>query len=784
MSMKIAKINAGLTTKLSVVVTSVVILALVALGVYFDGFLQKSFFDNAQQRMEHGYKRLAYNLNNIETELRDGIVFIKTDEPMRASIDLINNYQDKSNYNTYLIDEEKKTIALMLLNQVKLSFNNTIALYDQNKEIIAYVSKDRIGGYLLQFLSFDGGKEQFYGRYEHDGDYVQTTFPQQSHVTLRHDGDAKGSRLRRQVLVTYHRMGDDIVLTSHLDIIDENTGREVAYIELSKVLDQAYFEIMSGDLDINLTHSFDEQYAAHAEPLGRGLNVGALNVVQSEHEFRAAMKRESENGVLYFVARLDKTNLNTILDENRTGFLFLLLAVAAITLLLMRYLIQRSLAMPLDVLMGQIHKIEHQDYSVSDRVSTGDEFQAISASVNQLAFAVREREASLRKSQNVLKREITEREQAESQILKLSQAVEQSSATVIITNTDGRIEYVNRKFVETTGYTFEEVFGKNPRILKSGHTPPEEYDTLWQTISSGREWRGEFHNKRKDGTLFWEAASISPIKAPDGTTVNYLSIKEDITERKETEQALILAKETAEFANHAKSNFLANMSHELRTPLNAIIGFSQMLKDQTFGPVGSGQNQEYVELINDSGEHLLDIISDILDLSKIEAGEESIEEENIILSMLTDECSAMLKDRAAQQKLSLKIDMAKQMPKLCADAIKIKQVLLNLMTNAVKFTPEHGTVTVIFAVNEMGAIEMKVADSGIGIPAEDIPKVTNPFEQLEEANLRSKEGTGLGLALSKRLAELHGGTLSIESEVDKGTTVTVTFPPERTVHTS
>lgn len=784
MSMKIVKINAGLTTKLSVVVTSVVILALVVLGVYFDGFLQKSFFDNAQQRMEHGYRRLAYNLNNIETELRDGIVFIETDEPMRASIDLINNYQDKSNYNTYLIDEEKKTIALMLLNQVKLSFNNIIALYDQNKELIAYVSKDKTAGYWLQFLSFDGGEEQFYRRYEHDSDYVQTTFPQQSHVRLHHDGDAKENRLRSQVLVTHHRLGDDIVVTSHLDIIDENTGRGVAYIELSKVLDQAYFEEMSGDLDINLTHSFDEQYATHAEPLGRGLNVGAPNVVQSEREFSAAMKRESENGVLYFVARLDKTNLNTILNENRTGFLFLLLVVAAITLLLMRYLIQRSLAMPLDVLMGQIHKIERQDYSVSDRVSTGDEFQAISASINQLAFAVREREASLRKSQNVLKREIIEREQAESQILKLSQAVEQSSATVVITDTDGRIEYVNRKFVETTGYTFEEVCKKNPRILKSGHTPPEEYDTLWDTISSGREWRGEFHNKRKDGTLYWEAASISPIKGPDGTIVNYLAIKEDVTERKETEQALIQAKETAEFANHAKSNFLANMSHELRTPLNAIIGFSQMLKDQTFGPVGSERNEEYVELINDSGEHLLDIISDILDLSKIEAGEESIEDENIILSMLMDECTAMLKDRAAQQKLSLKLDMAKQMPKLRADAIKVKQVLLNLMTNAVKFTPEHGTVTVIFAVNEMGAIKMKVADSGIGILAEDIPKVMNPFEQLEEANLRSKEGTGLGLALSKRLVELHGGMLSIESEIDKGTTVTVTFPPERTVHTS
>lgn len=781
MSMKIVKINASLATKLSVVVTSAVILTLVALGIYFDGFLQNNFFDNAQQRMQHGYKRLAYNLNNIETELRDGIDFIKTDQSMRASIDLINNYQDKSNYNTYLIDEEKKTIALMLLSQVKLSFNNDIALYDQNMELISYVSKE-LSGYRLHFLSFEGGVPQLYHRYENYGDYVSTEFTPQSHILLHHDASVMEHQQPGQIVTTYHRLGDDIVIKAHLDISDEDTGHPVAYIELSKILDQAYFEQLSADLDINLTHSFDAPFSDLAEALGHAADVGALNVVQNDHEFISAMKRESENGQIYFVARLDKTKLNSILNENRTGFLILLFAVAAVTLLLMRYLIKHSLAMPLDALMGQIHKIERHDYSPSDRVTTGDELEAISASVNQIAFAVQEREASLRKSQDILKREIAEREQAESQIRKLSQAVEQSSATVLITDIGGHIEYVNQQFLETTGYSFEDIKGKTPRLLKSGHTSPKEYEVLWQTIAAGKEWRGEFHNKRKDGTLYWEAASISPIKAPNGTIVNYLAIKEDVTERKKTEQALIQAKEIAEFANSAKTNFLANMSHELRTPLNAIIGFSQMLKDETFGPVGSENNQKYVELINDSGEHLLKIISDILDLSKIEAGEEGIDEESIALPLLAGECTAMLKDWMIKEELSLVLDIPGNMPAMRGDGIKVKQVLLNLMSNAIKFTPANGTVTVTFAIDKDDAITIKVSDTGIGIAAADIPKVMRPFEQLAEATTRSKQGTGLGLALSKRLVDLHDGTLGIESEVGEGTTVVVTFPPERTIH--
>ena len=779
--MKVTKINASLTTKLSVVVTSVVILTLVVLGFYFDGFLQNNFFDNAQQRIQHGYKRLAYNLNNIETELCDGIDFIKTDEAMRASIDLVNNYQDKSNYNTYLIDEEKKTIALMLLSQVKLSFNNDIALYDQNKELIAYVSKD-LSGYRLHFLSFDGGVPQLYRRYENYGDYVETEFTPQPHISTHHDSGTMERYQPDQIMTTYHRLDDDIVIKSHLDISDENTGHPIAYIELSKILDQAYFEQLSADLDINLTHTFDAPFLDQAEALGQAVDVGAPNVVQNDHEFIAAKKRESESGPVYFVARLDKTKLNSILNQNRTGFLVLLFVVAAITLLLMRYLIQHSLALPLDALMGQIHKVERHDYSPSDRVTTGDELEAISASVNQMAFAVQEREASLQESQDVLKREIAEREQVEIQIRKLSQAVEQSSATVLITDIGGHIEYVNQTFLESTGYSFEEVKGKTPRLLKSGHTSPKEYEVLWETISAGKEWRGEFHNKRKDGTLYWESASISPIRAANGMIVNYLAIKEDVTERKKTERELIQAKEIAEFANSAKTNFLANMSHELRTPLNAIIGFSQMLKDETFGPVGSDNNQEYVGLINDSGEHLLNIITDILDLSKIEAGEDSIDEEIITLPVLAGDCTAMLRDRAVSGKVSLELDIPSKMPALRGDGIKVKQILLNLMSNAIKFTLANGTVTVTFGVDEARSISMRVADTGIGIAAEDIPNVFNPFEQLEEAMTHSKEGTGLGLALTKRLVELHGGTLLMESEVGKGTTVTVTFPPERTAH--
>ncbi|HRQ31149.1 MAG TPA: PAS domain S-box protein, partial [Saprospiraceae bacterium] len=224
---------------------------------------------------------------------------------------------------------------------------------------------------------------------------------------------------------------------------------------------------------------------------------------------------------------------------------------------------------------------------------------------------------------NILLKHIEEKKATEIKLRKLSQAVEQSSASVVITNLDGEIEYVNPKFTESTGYTFDEVVGKNPRILKSGNQPRESYKKLWENISEGKVWRGEFHNRKKNGELFWESASISAITSPDGEITHYLAVKDDITKRKQVEADLKLAKEQAEAANRAKSEFLASMSHEIRTPMNSILGFSEVMLNTTNDP----KQKSFLKTILDSGKTLLLLINDILDLSKIEAGRMEISPE-------------------------------------------------------------------------------------------------------------------------------------------------------------
>lgn len=235
----------------------------------------------------------------------------------------------------------------------------------------------------------------------------------------------------------------------------------------------------------------------------------------------------------------------------------------------------------------------------------------------------------------------------------------------------------------------------------------------------------------------------------------------------------------ANAASRVKTEFLANMSHELRTPLNAIIGFSEMIKEAMLGPL-QNKYQDYAKDINDSGLHLLRIISDILDLSKVESGEFFIKEEIISLVDVTAACDTMMRDRAKQASVPLTFRISNKLPLLYADPVRLKQILLNLIGNAIKFTPEGGQVTVTGKTNEDGGVVLEVRDTGIGIAKQDIPRVLEKFGQVREGHTHAHEGAGLGLALTKSLMEQHGGRLEISSELNIGTTVTVTFPPDRT----
>lgn len=294
--------------------------------------------------------------------------------------------------------------------------------------------------------------------------------------------------------------------------------------------------------------------------------------------------------------------------------------------------------------------------------------------------------------------------------------------------------------------------------------------------------KGQEAELRKDnGQTVWVNMTGHAVRDTMGDIMHFECTMFDITERRNAELNLLRTKEQADFANRSKSEFLANMSHELRTPLNAIIGFSEIIRDQLFGPVGQQQYIEYAGDIHDSGQLLLSLINDILDMSKIEAGKRALVESVMNVEDIVRSVTRLVAARAKEGKIRLTMAVPHDVPAFRAEERAIKQILTNLLTNAIKFTPENGVVSLTASLTQLGQLQIVVQDSGIGMSPEEIPIAMAPFGQIESALSRKNQGTGLGLPLTRALVELHGGTLELQSAVGKGTTITLLFPKDRVV---
>lgn len=386
-----------LKTKLSVILLlSSLVLSLIA-GIYFDHFLRKNFAHAAHERVEYAFSRIQIDLDTVKSNLKKGVSFIQDDEMLLASIDLVNRYQDKHHYDAILLDEEKKQIAEKLLDQVKLSQNNDIALYDAHEELIAFVTKTP-KGYYLTYVSYDNAKPIFYSRYEDEYEYLPRAFKTHWLLSYEHVPYYSQKALGSQSVVTNHRFHNELVLKAHQSLYAKDQKRLIAHIEMSKYISKNYFKTLSEDMGMSLWSSAKTEDMGVIPPLDNS----TVQLNEEKNRFISSASMATTNGEVVFFAALDTFELKSTLLENRITFITLMLILTALTLLLLRALFFKTIAQPLQSLMQQIDKIERQDYSEYQIIRTGDELETISKNVNQLAHTLHEREQSLLKSQKEL----------------------------------------------------------------------------------------------------------------------------------------------------------------------------------------------------------------------------------------------------------------------------------------------------------------------------------------------------------------------------------------------
>ena len=386
--------------------------------------------------------------------------------------------------------------------------------------------------------------------------------------------------------------------------------------------------------------------------------------------------------------------------------------------------------------------------------------------------------------------DISERKRAEEELASLKHQndliLRSAGEGIYGVDKDGRTTFVNPAAAKMIGWEVEDLIGKVQHDILH-HTKLDGSPYPWESSPiylSARDGSVQHESDevfwRRDGSSFPVDYVSTPIRER-GEIIGAVVIFRDISDQKRAQAAVIAAKEQAEIATRAKSEFLANMSHELRTPLNAILGFSDIIQQSATLPISAGKVPEYARDIHAAGQHLLSLINDILDMSKIESGSFELEDEFIDIADVVDFSLTMVRGRATEHGIKLVQEIAKDLPPLRADIRKLKQILVNLLSNGIKFTHTGGRVTLKAWCEAASGHVIQIIDTGIGIAPEDIGTALAPFQQIDSKLSRKYEGTGLGLPLTKAITELHGGILDLHSEVGVGTTVTVRFPADRIV---
>ncbi len=449
-----------------------------------------------------------------------------------------------------------------------------------------------------------------------------------------------------------------------------------------------------------------------------------------------------------------------------------------------------------EFMKGEIvyRKIIHPDDlpGVTDEVKTNSENNSVSFThkpyriicksgeikyINDTTYIRRDKNGKITHYDGIIL-DITESKNADKEIKKLSKAIEQSSNTIVITDTEGNIEYTNPKFTELTGYTAEEALGQNPRILNTGIQTKEYYTQMWKTIKEGKTWKGEFSNKTKAGKHFWEQVTITPIKDDKGKIINFLAIKEDFTARRNAEQEIQKQNKQLKKLNATKDKFFSIIAHDLKSPFNSLVGYSDLLSEN-FDDFDSETQKKYIGFIKEGVINTHKLLENLLLWSQSQKGVIKFKPDLHNLHLVTKETLKYSEQPATAKSISITNEIPENVF-VKADKDMLAIILRNLISNAIKFNPKGGEIVInassFMNEDKQNFIKISVKDTGVGISSEIQAKLFKIEGDISSSGTENESGTGLGLILCKEFIEKHGGKIWLKSKLKKGSTFIFTLP--------
>lgn len=744
---------------------------------FFTVSLERYHEQVAMDSLKLSFEKVSVQLQRRDETLRDIAGSVVQGKALISITNLLSRYQDIRNYDSLIFDVEKRELAARLGTLQGIGDHHYMAIYDAKRNLATFHLHDGAEYNKIGIASYNDGRPVLLTANFGERDY--SPLERLPNTLLEHYAEKIPDRTQAY----FHSLNGELHYITATPIIRKRLGGEdrvVGVLVLADILSGQFLTDMA-NLTGNKVALFkpvfadpdaakDKAFAEHGRLPDLFKTPGAyLNIPMQRYFAGGASIAGREGGVAApFFIGIDKKQLLSGIETFGQSVLWAFLVFAVILFPIGAFAIRRMITRPISALMQGVEAMARRDFKGLREFQSDDELGLLARSFNDMAHTIEVREKDLKKAE----------EQARESQARFSEILDIAPEAIVVIDSAMKIAIFNKGAERTFGYRADEILGKSFEVLI-----PERFRPTHQAHVDGfdkssdtyrpMDKREEVSGWRKDGTEFPATASVSKLQY--GNEKIFTVILHDVTERKKAQDDLLAAKGEAEQANRAKSDFLASISHELRTPLNAILGFAEILKHQYLGPMDLDKYSEYAADIHSSGEHLLSLVNDLLDISTIEAGRQSLFKENLGVGEVVQESIGIVAQKAKDKDIKLTTQLTGTGAPLLADRRAVRQILLNLLSNAIKFTPDGGDVTVTAeALPEHTVFE--IADTGRGIPEDQLKDLTNPFTRIEQEPYQAVEGWGLGLAITKSLIELHDGHLNIQSQLGHGTTVTVTLP--------